>query len=134
MKHIFWILFLITGCSHLDVFDVNACGDLGPDGAHCAHTLTSVKTDIPKAQWDITRVGWMCMDAADFNNTETALDQACVWIKCTYKQQQQMETMKANLRNVKEAALKAREKFRMSTTSWESIEPVDLGDGQQGQE
>jgi len=100
-----------SSCAHLTRYDVEACADLGPDGAHCAHTLTPTTRDIPKAQWDATRVGWFCEDSADFNNDQSELDQACVWISCTEAEQAALTSIKLKLKDLTRRAVAARKKY-----------------------
>lgn len=101
-------LIVIVSCKTLEVHDAEGCGDLGPEGAHCSHTLIDSKRDIPKEQWDIERVGWICFDSTDFNSTETSLDQACVLLKCTYKEKQMLQDINDRLKEVMYIASTAR--------------------------
>ncbi len=94
------IAIVSIGCQNLKIKDKEVCGDLGKAGAHCAHTLTSEKRDLSKLEWDKTRFGWLCMDSTGFNETETALDQACQLMQCTYEQSEQVQTIKTNLKDV----------------------------------
>jgi gas vesicle protein len=88
------------------------CGDLGPFGAHCAHTLTEQKRDIPKEQWDVERIGYLCMDAEGFNDTETAIDQFCETSKlCDYVTRQEIKKTMARIRQVADQAKEERRKW-----------------------
>lgn len=71
------MLSFVVECGHVTVFDTEVCADLGSAGGHCAHTLTDATRDIPKPQWDIERVGYLCMNSTSFNDIETAVDQLC---------------------------------------------------------
>lgn len=109
-----WIVLstVISSCGHVNIYDKQVCGDLGPDGAHCNNTLTTNKVDYDKETWDKKRLGWMCVDPTAFNDTETAIDQLCTTTKkCTYKQRQKMEAVKARIREVGTMAKAAQLKF-----------------------
>ena len=109
-----WIsLFLsLASCAHTKIYDKEVCGDLGMDGAHCNHTLQQKPRDIPKPQWDLERVGWMCMDSEGYNDTETAIDQLCnSSAKCDYVMRQKIEDLKVRLRDIAETAKMARAKY-----------------------
>lgn len=101
MKFVIPLLIVLAGCGHVNIYDKQVCGDLGEYGAHCNHTLVSKPEDFDKQTWDTMRVGWMCVDPTGFNDTETALDQLCATTKkCTYKQRQVIEEVKARIREV----------------------------------
>ena len=72
-----FILLFFSGCAKVSIYDKQVCGDLGEYGARCNNTLVSKPVDLTKEEWDIKRVGWMCVDSTAFNDTETALDQLC---------------------------------------------------------
>ena len=72
-----FIVVVFSGCGTVTVYDQEVCGDLGQAGAHCAHTLTNQTRDISKANWDIERVGYLCMNSQSFTDQETAVDEFC---------------------------------------------------------
>ena len=82
----------LTSCAHVKVYNRRVYGDLGVYGAHWAETLTDATGDVDKESWDKLRVGMLCMDSQAYTNVETALDQACVLVKCDY---QTMEALHA---------------------------------------
>lgn len=111
VKLIFCLL-LLSGCGHVTIYDKEVCGDLGEFGAHCNHTLKPNPRDLTKEEWDKERVGWMCVDPTGFNDTETALDQLCTTTRrCTYKQRQAIESVKARIREIGNVASEARSNF-----------------------
>jgi hypothetical protein len=110
-KILLLILFFICSCGQVTVYDKIVCGDLGEDGAHCNHTLKQEPADYDKATWDSMRIGWMCVDPTGFNDTETALDQLCTTTnRCTYKQRQAIEEVKARIREIGIIANEAKNK------------------------
>ena len=92
------LLTVIVSCKTLDVKDAEFCGNLGEDGAHCNHTLVQAPRDLTADEWKIQSIGWLCMDSQDFTNTETALDQACQLLQCTYEEKQTLDAMKIRIR------------------------------------
>jgi hypothetical protein len=102
----------INSCANapVTVYDREYCADLGPVGAHCAHTMISKKRDIPKAQWDIERIGQLCSDPRVFTDTETAIEQFCHQIPCDYQERQKVEEAMRRLRPVWKKAHNARKK------------------------
>lgn len=85
-------LFLFAGCGSITIQDREVCADLGAViyqgtviGAQCAHTLTSANRTVTKTQWDIERIGWMCMNSKDYTSIETEIEQACQLMKCDYQ-------------------------------------------------
>lgn len=111
-----WTVWLIAialdfcaSCGHVTVYDKEVCGDLGPVGAHCAHTLTDAKRDISKAAWDRERIGWLCMNATGYNDTETSLDQFCTTTNlCDFETKETLGMVKSRMRPVVKKALAAR--------------------------
>lgn len=95
-------------CAKIKVYDKEVCADLtGVDskmgftyGAHCAHTLTNVTRDIPKAQWDQERVGWLCTNSTGFNDTENTIDQFCQLYGCDYETRAQLQAALNRLRRI----------------------------------
>jgi hypothetical protein len=86
------ILILLVSCSTVKISDHEWCGDAGPYGASCFHTLSDRKRDIPKETWDIVsvgpdhRFGMICTSAESFANWKEALLKLCTLAKkrCTY--------------------------------------------------
>ena len=112
LKMLSTLLFIsLASCATtVTVYDKLVCGDLDRFGAHCAHTLTNEQRDIPKAQWDKIRVGWLCTDSTGYNDTETAIDQLCAENPCDYETRQTIETVKENLRPLVERAQSAKKR------------------------
>lgn len=77
---------LISSCSSVHIKDNEFCGDLGPDGAHCNHTLSTQPRDIPKPEWDKLRFGWICTNSEGFENWKTAIETLCRKNGCTYEE------------------------------------------------
>ncbi len=107
-------LALVSACGGVPVkvYDKEVCADLGSSGAHCAHTLTNKTRDIDKIDWDEKRIGFLCMDSAAYNDTETAIDQFCRAIKCDYVTRQQISAAVARLKSLSAVAMRAREEHR----------------------
>lgn len=109
-----WIaLSIVTvSCSHIPIYDSEVCGDLGPAGAHCAHTLINKKRDIPKAQWDVERIGQLCETSRAFTDKETAIDTFCNNNPnlCDYQVRQDIAAVRARLDPVAKKAARARKK------------------------
>lgn len=67
----------LVECTTTHITDIEACGDKGSLGGHCAHTLTNETRNLNKHDWDAMRFGWICMSPEDFTNTETEIAQLC---------------------------------------------------------
>ncbi len=105
-----------VSCGHVTVYDKEVCGDLGNVGAHCAHTLTDAKRDIPKAQWDRERIGYLCAKAEGWNDTETSLDQLCTTTNlCDFETRETLGRVKSRMRPVAKKALAARRRSGIDT-------------------
>lgn len=74
------------------------CADLGVYGAHCAHTYITSRRDIIKREWDLQRVGYMCMKADDFSDAEDSIDELCrISNLCDYATKDQIQRFKARM-------------------------------------
>lgn len=90
---------IVSACSHVTVKDKEVCADMGPYGAHCAHTYIEDKRDIPKADWDVERVGWMCTLSDDFSDTEDSIDELCrITEKCDYETKEKIKKFKEHMK------------------------------------
>lgn len=89
---------VLNGCSQITVKDKEVCADLGVVGAHCAHTFITQRSDLTKADWDKRRIGWMCMSADDFSDTEDSVDELCRTTNmCDYATAAKIQLVKANM-------------------------------------
>lgn len=92
----------IASCGHIKVYDREVCADLGKYGAHCAHTLTDRKRDIPKEKWDKERVGQLCMTSQAYTDAETAIDQFCTaYNLCDYQTREELQKAFTRIKRVK---------------------------------
>lgn len=114
-----WIVLSIAtssliGCAtsggSVVVKDKEVCGDLAEDGAYCRHTLTEKKRRLNKKQWDDIRVGWLCTNSTGFNDTETAIEQFCLQVRCDYQTQEQVRGAVRRMKDVRKNAQSARNK------------------------
>lgn len=71
------ISILLVSCSSVKIKDHEFCGDAGPLGASCFHTLTDESRDIEKEQWDQERFGMICTNAASFADWKESLLKLC---------------------------------------------------------
>lgn len=100
-----------TSCGHVTVYNRRVYGDLGAYGAHYAETLTNKTGDVSKAQWDRIRVGMLCMDSQAYTDAETAIDQACVLLKCDYQTRESLRQGFARVSGVVKKAKNVREYY-----------------------
>lgn len=99
----------IVSCGHVTVKDKEVCADLGVAGAHCAHTYITQRRDIPKAQWDRERIGYMCMKADAFSDAEDSIDELCRTTNlCDYETQDQINQFKGRMSPLVKKAKAAR--------------------------
>ena len=87
----------LCACGSVKIKDGEWCGDAGSMGAHCFHTLTDEKRDIPKDQWDEQlvgqdhRFGMVCTQAENFANWKASILKLCSKFKvCTYAFKKQL--------------------------------------------
>jgi len=93
---IFVLLFATSfGCARVQVDDSEWCGDMGPQGAACYHTLTDESRDVVKADWDLERVGMLCTRSTSFAALTSALEKLCslTW-RCSYEEKAAIERLK----------------------------------------
>lgn len=78
MKHCFLVasICLISSCSY-QIPNVQVCADKGALGAHCAYTRNGPSQNIRKFDWDRQRVGWFCMDAANYGKYQKFVSDVC---------------------------------------------------------
>lgn len=86
--------------ARVTVKDIEVCGLLGPNGVHCAHTLSAATEDFTAQQWNQMSVGWLCMSPQSFSDTESSIAQFCNAYPnlCDY---QTVSTLKRVLRRIK---------------------------------
>lgn len=70
-------LTLLVSCSQVKIKDHEFCGDAGPYGASCFHTLTDESRDIEKEEWDRERFGMICTNAESFADWKESLLKLC---------------------------------------------------------
>lgn len=93
------------------VYDKEVCGDLGQDGAACAHTYIDKKRDLTKKQWDEIRIGWLCSNSEGFNDTETLVEQVCQVVSCDYQTRENVKKVVAKAMKIAKRAKSARIKY-----------------------
>lgn len=82
---------MAVSCTKVHIDDIEFCGDMGPDGATCFHTLTDQPRDLTKEAWDSERFGQFCTKSEGFASLKKALEQLCHVSKdCDYKSKAQM--------------------------------------------
>jgi hypothetical protein len=108
------VLLELTGCGHLTIYDREICADLGKYGAQCAHTLTDGTREVPKEAWDRERVGMLCMSSQAYTDTETAIDQACVELRCDYRTREELRRALERVRPVVDQAEAVRSELRQA--------------------
>lgn len=107
-------LFLLS-CKTLklpvDIFDKEVCGDLGPAGAHCNHTLTEQPRDLNLEDWDKLRYeqGWLCMHPDAFADTEASLEEVCRRVECDYKTKDLLKKLKKQVNSINKIVKESKE-------------------------
>lgn len=86
------LIFSFMACGSVKIKDGEWCGDAGPMGAHCFHTLTDETRDISKEVWDEIaigpdhRFGMVCSEPDNFANWKAAILKFCSRTKmCSYE-------------------------------------------------
>lgn len=79
---------------------------MGGHGAFCSHTLTDAERDVPKAEWDIERVGMLCTTSATVARQLATAEKLCslTW-RCTYADRAAIEQLKRMVERTKGAPL-----------------------------
>ncbi len=109
-------LRFLTGCTHVNIPDSEWCGDMGPDGAACFHTLSTTSRDVPKEQWDTERFGMVCTQSANFAAWKTALEQLCHDTKmCTTQEQQTAKTFFEKIQTLRNHQISSSGKTRLGS-------------------
>lgn len=82
---------MVPSCTNIPIADSEFCADMGDIGATCVHMLSIGTRDIPKAQWDLERVGQICENSQAVADFKSELEKLChVSGKCTYNQKKMM--------------------------------------------
>lgn len=71
------IVCFMQGCVSITIPDSEWCGDMGPQGAACFHTLAQTERDVPKAQWDLEREGMICTQSSTFASWKATIEKLC---------------------------------------------------------
>jgi hypothetical protein len=94
-------MLLLSACARVEIKDAEVCGDLGPHGAECFHTLSNKERSLNKEEWDAARFGMLCTSAESFTNWKTAIMQLCEQSqKCTFEDLRALEEFEAKLHNL----------------------------------
>ncbi len=74
---------VLEACSSVEIHDAEWCGGL-PDGSAICFWMMNPKTrDVPRALWDIERVGEVCAKASAFADMKSEIEKLCHVTKCT---------------------------------------------------
>ena len=97
---------LLTSCKSVEIKDQEWCGDLGPLGARCFHTISNKKRTLTKEQWDAERyknLDKVTTTAKAMAENKKALLKLCrLSRRCWYsKQREQIEEFGKNLDSLK---------------------------------
>lgn len=71
------LLVNVNACTSVPIHDETVCGDLGPQGASCFHTLSSESYDLDKQAWDSQREGMLCLSQTTFGDFKEELEKLC---------------------------------------------------------
>lgn len=91
-----WLLLLVTlftmtaleSCGHVTITDSEAVGNLPNGDGALFHTLTPDHWIVPKAEWDVKRIGWISIPTDWFAENKANLEKLChASKKCDYKTQ-----------------------------------------------
>lgn len=86
-------LLLSNGCARVKIIDHEFCGDMGIDGATCAHFLTEEERDIPKDRWDEERFGQICVKSDVYSDWKSVIEKLCSSSgKCDYETKKALST------------------------------------------
>lgn len=59
--------------------------------SHCAHTLTAATRNISVTDWQTKTtangggIGMLCVNSQAYDDSETAIQQACIYLHCDYQ-------------------------------------------------
>lgn len=71
------ILCLLVSCKSVVITDQEWCGDMGPDGATCFHTLSATERGLTKPEWDSDRFGMLCTKSNFFADNKGVIEKLC---------------------------------------------------------
>ncbi len=77
MMGVIFCATMLQGCKDVVITDQEWCGDMGPDGATCFHTLSSAERGLSKAEWDGYRFGQLCTTSKFFADNKKVIEQLC---------------------------------------------------------
>lgn len=127
------ILLTASGCSRfeIEIKDQTLYGDKGKFGATAVHTINKKipPLAIPKAEWDVKRIGMVCGDATVISDYLTMIDKFCAE-KPKYCKYEDVRTAKAALQRARAVAKLNREKSffideraALSRFDWREFDP-----------
>ncbi len=89
----------LSGCSQVEIKDIEGCVDKLMLGAHCAHTLTTETREIPGPIWNAmpdphadpaapptSRFGRVSISLTSLGDIKTMIEQLCSKTECTKEQ------------------------------------------------
>lgn len=88
------ITVMISGCAHqgsLKVYDRETCVNLDQNGAYCEHSFINKHRSMTREQFLKESVGWFFTDSEGQADIETLVDQACIELKCTYLEHENLK-------------------------------------------
>lgn len=98
-------LFLLVGCSSVQINDHEWCVIAGSDGAYCFHTLTEQERDLTEAEWKLESRGWLAGSPEAYANLKEAIEKLCSETKkCTYEEQQNLKKFFTKVEEAQEKA------------------------------
>lgn len=68
---------MAAACSKIPIKDKEFCYDTADFGASCFNTSSENERDIPKQDWDKTRVGWGCLSPDDIGALKAEIEKLC---------------------------------------------------------
>lgn len=91
----------LEACSSINIADGEWCGNLPNGSAICFWMLNPKTRDVPRAMWDIERVGQVCGKASAFADLKKEIEQLCHMTgKCTQTAKDQVTKFFSNVESV----------------------------------
>lgn len=87
------LLLSLSSCARVPIKNTEWCGDMGPNGAQCFHTLSDESRTLSATEWENERFGMICATSKDFGEFKKVITNLCrISKRCTYEMKQKINT------------------------------------------
>lgn len=80
----------VSSCNKIEMKDIPLHWDAGSQGAVVTHLMSDESHDIPKAEWDQQRFGYVCISQPDYGWVKATIEKACAVAKICSAEEKKM--------------------------------------------